>query len=80
MIWIRSVLVGVAGAVLATVAVILATVAWMFNASVGEGSGGIGAVSAGVIEMVFSPAVIGFVFGFWLNIRRERRKRFVTGA
>ena len=75
MIWIRSLIVGVAGAVLATVAVILTTVAWIFKDSVGQGSGGIGAVSAGVIEMVFSPALVGFVLGFWLNIRRERRKR-----
>jgi hypothetical protein len=75
MIWIKSTLVGLAGAVVATVLVVAATLAWMINVQIGEGSGGIGAVSLGIIEIVFLPAFLGFALGFWLTVRRERRKR-----
>lgn len=80
MIWIKSVLVGLAAAILAIVVVPIAMIAWMTNVHFGEGSGGIGAVSAGIIEMVFLPAIIGFALGFWWSIRRQRRKRRLSGV
>jgi hypothetical protein len=78
LIWIKSVLVGLAVAILAimvgVVVVPMAVMAWMMNVHVGEGTGGIGAVSFGSIELVFLPAIIGFALGFLWAMRRGRRK------
>ena len=84
MIWIKSVLVGLAVATLAimvgVVVVPIAMMAWMMNVHVGEGTGGIGAVSFGIIEMVFLPAIVGFFLGFWWTMRRERREGVLSGG
>ena len=80
MIWIKSVLVGFAVAILAIVLVPIAVFAWIHVAIIGEGTGGIGAVSMGIIEMVFLPAIAGFALGFWWTMRRERRNRRLSGV
>ena len=78
MIWVKSVLVGIAAAILTaivtTVALPVLTLTMaMWWADIGEGSGGIGAFSSGT-ELVLLPA-IAFALGFWWNVRRERRNR-----
>ena len=72
MIWIKSVLIGLAAGVLAIVLVPIAMLAWTLITTIGAvGSGGIGFVLVGT-EMVFLPAIIGFAFGFWWSARRAR--------
>ena len=73
MIWIKSALAGLVAATLAVMAIVMATAAWMVNVQIGAGSGGIGAVSFGVIELVLLPAAVGFAMGFWWMLRRQRR-------
>ena len=77
---IKSVLVGLAVAILAMVLVPIAVLAWLHFVIIGAGSGGIGAVSVGIIDMVFLPAIVGFALGFWWTMRRERRKRRLSGV
>jgi hypothetical protein len=81
MIWIKSVLVGLAGAILATVMVLIAVIVWMVGVNTGAvGSGGIGFVAVGIIPIVFLPAIVGFALGFWWTMRRERRKGALSGG
>lgn len=76
MIWIKSVLVGMAAAfvtVIAVVAAIFATASWHID--VGEGSGGIGFVSFGFGEVLLLPVIVAFAVGFWWSLGRQRRRR-----
>ena len=73
MIWIKSALAGLVAAILTVMAIVAATAAWMVNVQIGAGAGGIGAVSFGVIELVLLPAAVGFAFGLWWMLRRQRR-------
>ena len=78
MIWIKAVLVGLVAAVLATVLVPIAILAWELIPTIGAvGSDGIGFVLVGT-EIVL-PAIIGFAFGFWWSVRRSRIKRALAG-
>ena len=81
MIWIKAVLFGLAGAILATVAVLIAMIAWMVGVNVGAaGSGGIGFVAIGIIPIVLLPAIVGFALGFSWTMRRERKKRALSAV
>jgi hypothetical protein len=84
MIWFKSLLVGIAAAIVTGIAAGIALPILMLQvmmwADIGEGSGGIGAYSSGVVEFFILP-VIAFALGFWWSVRRARRKtRTVTGA
>jgi hypothetical protein len=80
MIWLKSLLVGVAAAIVTFVAMLFLPIMMiMWWADTGEGSGGIGAYSSGIIELFILP-VIAFALGVWWSLRRARRKRAVTGA
>jgi hypothetical protein len=75
MIWIKSVIVGMAAAFVTVIAVaagIFAMASWHIN--LGEGSGGIGVVHVGVFTpLVFLPAILAFTVGFWWSMRRQRK-------
>jgi H+/Cl- antiporter ClcA len=80
MIWIKSLLIGLAAAIAAIVffaAVVLATATWSLNT--GEG-GGIGAVSFGFSDVLLLPVIGAFALGVWWSLRRERKKRSVSSA
>jgi hypothetical protein len=84
MIWVRSLLVGVAAAIVTGIAAgivlpVLMLQVMMWWAHIGEGSGGIGVYSSGVIELFILP-VIAFALGFWWSVRRARRNRAATVA
>jgi hypothetical protein len=74
MIWLKSIFAGVAAALLTLVAIVIATTTWVVSISRGAGSGGIGAVSTGVIELVVLPVVLAFAVGFLWMFRRQRRR------
>jgi hypothetical protein len=74
MIWIKSALVGLLAAIVAVVVSVLATTTWLISMTAGSGSGGIGAVSVGIIELVFLPAVLAFALAFRWMLRRQRRR------
>ena len=74
MIWIKSALVGLVAAIVTIIAVVVATATWMINVQIGAGSGGIGAVSVGIIELVLLPGALAFALAFWWTMRRQRRK------
>ena len=73
MIWIKSVFVGLAAAVITVVAIVAATTVSAVNMS--DGSGSIGAVSFGVSELLLFPAVLAFALGFRWMFRRHRRRQ-----
>jgi hypothetical protein len=73
MIWFKSAFVGFAAAVITVVAIIVATSVAVVN--VNDGSGGIGAVSVGVSELLLFPAVLAFALGFRWMFRRQRRRQ-----
>ena len=73
MVWIKSVLVGLAAAVITVVAIVAATTVSTVNMS--DGSGAIGAVSFGVSELLLFPAVLAFALGFRWMFRRHRRRQ-----
>ena len=73
MIWIKSVFVGLAAAVITVVAIVLATS--VSAISMNDGSSGIGAVSFGVSELLLFPAVLAFALGFRWMFRRHRRRQ-----
>jgi hypothetical protein len=84
MIWIRSLLIGIAAAIVTAVITVialsvLAPPVMMWWADFGEGTGSIGAFSWG-IELVLLPATLAFALAFWWSTRSARRKRPVTGA
>jgi uncharacterized membrane protein len=83
MIWFKSLLVGIAAAIVtgiaAGIAVPILMLQVMMWAHIGEGSGGIGAYSSGVVEFFILP-VIAFALAFWWSVRRARRKRATIGA
>jgi hypothetical protein len=73
MIWIKSVLTGLAVAIITVVAIVIATT--RVSISAGAGAGGIGAVSYGLPAVALFPFVLAFVLGFRWMFRRERRRR-----
>lgn len=78
MIYFKSVLVGIATAVIASVLWLLAEIGLQLivltrQVSREAGSGGIGAVSA--VSFVPIGAFLGFVLGFMWSVRRLRRKQ-----
>jgi len=80
MIWFKSLLVGIAAAIVIFVAMLfLPLMTTMWWADIGEGAGVIGAYSSGVLELFLLP-VIAFALGFWWSVRRARRKRAATSA
>ena len=72
MIWIKSVLTGLAAAVLTVVVIVIATT--RVSISAGGGSGGIGAVSYGLPAAALFPFVLAFVLGFRWMFKRHRRR------
>jgi hypothetical protein len=66
MIWFKSVLVGIAAAIVTAIVTVIALLVPMaiWWADVGEGSGGIGAFAFG-LEIVLLPATVAFAIGFW---------------
>jgi hypothetical protein len=84
MIWFKSLLVGIAAAIVTGIAAgivlpVLMLQVMMWWAHFGEGTGGIGAYSSGVVEFFVLP-IISFALAFWWSVRRARRKRAATGA
>jgi hypothetical protein len=75
MIWIKSVFVGFAAALTTAVAIVIATTD--VSLSVGQGSGGIGAISFGVSELLLFPAALAFALGFRWMFRRHHRRRLL---
>ncbi len=73
MIWLKSIITGIAAAFLSVVLTVLATTTW--NMNVGKGAGGIGFVTIGISELLFVPMIDAFVGGFAWMLRRERRTR-----
>ena len=73
MIWMKSILTGVITALLTVVAIVLATTVWFISISRGSGSGGIGAVSVGVAELLLLP-LLAFALGFFWMFRRQQRR------
>ncbi len=76
MAFIKSFLVGFLG----LVAYIVCMTIWSARAhiSVGEGSGGVGAVSLGLFEALFPWGLIAFALAFWWQWRRTRRRTTMT--
>ncbi len=86
MIYLKSILVGIAVGTLTVVvsagAVVIGTLAWLqwriWRQSAG-GTGGIGAVSAGVGEAVVMTSLVlgllGFLAGFWWELRHAAPTR-----
>jgi hypothetical protein len=85
MIYLKSIAVGIAAAIAAVLvplgAVVIGTYAWLqfeISRQVGQESGGIGAVSVGLVEGIVIVALIlgvfGFVAGFRWGFRRLARK------
>jgi uncharacterized RDD family membrane protein YckC len=72
MIWIKSVLAGLAAAILTVVAIVIATT--RISMTAGSGTGGIGAVSFGLSELLLIPFVLAFALGFRWTFRRQRRR------
>ena len=72
MIWIKSVLSGLAAAIIAIIAIAIVTSISIISMSVG---GGIGAVSVGLFELLLLPFVLAFAVGFWWMFRRQRRRQ-----
>ena len=73
---------GLAGAVLGIVAFVLYEVAWvaMFLASQrNAGSGGIGAVSIGILPAL-PAALVGFILAFVWQMRRSRQRRTASAV
>lgn len=84
MIWFKSLLIGLAAAIVTAVAAAIALPVLMLQtamwwADTGEGTGGIGVFFFGT-ELVLLPAIVAFALGVWWSIRRERRTRAVTSA
>ncbi len=81
MIYLKSIAVGIAGAIggmlLSAIIVVIDTFAWVQSEMRHRGEGGIGAVSAGVGETIVLVAlilgVVGFIAGFWWEFRRASR-------
>jgi hypothetical protein len=73
MIWLKSLLVGIAAAIVTFAAMLfLPLMTMMWWADIGEGAGGIGVYWSGVIDLFVLP-VIAFALGFWWSVRRARR-------
>jgi hypothetical protein len=77
MIWFKSVLVGLSAAFLTIVVVLAGTTSWFIETY--DASGGLGGVSIGISEIFLLPIVIAFALGFWWSMRRDRRKRALSG-
>ena len=81
MTYVKAVVVGLVTAVLFVVGVACLELAFVvvrisaFNRS-NAGSGGIGAVSVGILDPVSLAALVsGFVLGFWWTVRRGKGLR-----
>ena len=74
MIWLKSILAGLAAALVTVIALVLASTVWFVSITRGAGSGGIGAVSMGVFELVVLPVVLAFALGFLCMFRRHKRR------
>jgi hypothetical protein len=75
--YLKSVVAGLAGAVLALAAVVLAEIIVVFGPQLWQpsiGGGGIGAVS-GAIDVPLSAAAVGFIAGFLLHRTRSARSQ-----
>jgi hypothetical protein len=74
MAYLKCVLAGGVSGVIAAVAWIAAQILFILPGStVASGSGGLGAVSGGLAEVVM-PSVLGFALGFYLMLRRQRAR------
>jgi hypothetical protein len=80
MIWLKAVLTGVVGALLAAVLAIVVTLIYVTWATRvwtwdGTGSGGIGFVSFGIVDAwVFLYLTMSFALAFWWSLRRQRSR------
>ena len=78
MIWLRAVLTGIVGALLAAVLAIVVTliyIEWAIMSSQwsGAGSGGVGFVSFGIVDgWVFLYLATSFALAFRWSLRRQR--------
>jgi hypothetical protein len=70
MTYLKCALVGLVAAFMAVVGVIAV---WLSLFLAPTGSGGLVAVSGG-LEWILVVAGIGFALGFWLTLRRQRRR------
>jgi len=70
MAFIKSCLVGLLGLIAYFVCVVLWTT--RVHMSIGAGSGGIGAVSVGLSEIVLLGGLVAFGLAFWWQWRRTR--------
>jgi type II secretory pathway component PulF len=81
MMYLKSILVGIVGAVAASMLWILTVfvvpLLIQFSMSRDTGSGGIGAVSVGVLDsgLVLAAALVGFAIGFFWEHRRLSKSR-----
>ena len=81
MMYLKSILVGIVGAVAASMLWILTVfvipLLILLFMSRDTGSGGIGAVSVGVPDsgLVLAPALVGFAIGFFWEYRRLSKSR-----
>jgi hypothetical protein len=76
MIYLKSILAGIAAVLLIFVLFIAAIVVAVLVAQIGTGSGGIGAVSAGLplLLMFALVVVLAFAGGFYWEFRRASRR------
>jgi uncharacterized BrkB/YihY/UPF0761 family membrane protein len=76
--YLKCTLVGLLAGILAMVSWVAIRIAFAFRDLGPTGSGGLGAVSLGISEVIVPVFLTGFGFGFWLMRRRQRRQRLVV--
>ena len=72
MIWLKSILAGFTAAVVAIIAIVLATLRVFVDG--GYGTGGIVSASFGISTLALFPVAAAFALGFRWMLRRQRRR------
>jgi hypothetical protein len=80
MIYLKSILAGIAAVLLALILLVLAIVAFVLVTQLGTGSGGIGAVSAGLPPLIVLTLLVllAFAAGFYWEFRRASRRALMV--